>query len=304
MGRQLRFDPYGGMHHVMHRGSRRQRIFEGDDDRQRFLARLEEAVDRFGAEVHGYALMENHYHLLVRMPDAGLSAMMHQLNSSYARDFNLWHSYVGHLFQGRFRSILVGSDAYLVELIRYIHRNSTSAGIVARPIHDSWSSHRAYVGASPAPKWLMMNTILGYFGADPNRFAAFVEAPDSTRAREVHEALEIGRPAIGPNRFLDALPLPTADAETQASARLLRPVRLDPLLSLAEVLVRDQRPGCEAIDLVLAAARRRGCSISRLRDAFGFGSASTVRSRVHRLERRAASDPPLERVISRLSEAA
>jgi putative transposase len=116
MSRPLRIEFPGATYHVTSRGDRRERIFEDDDDARQFLAVVAQALTRFSAQLLAYCLMGNHYHLVVSTPDAGLSLLMRHINGVYTQDFNRRHAVVGHLFQGRFKAILVDTNTYLITL--------------------------------------------------------------------------------------------------------------------------------------------------------------------------------------------
>ena len=118
MARPLRLEYPGAIYHLTSRGNGRQKIYLNDDDRRLFLDTLAGVVSRYGWICHGYCLMANHYHLLVETPKANLSQGMHQLNGIYTQSFNRRHKRVGHIFQGRFKAILVQKESYLLELER------------------------------------------------------------------------------------------------------------------------------------------------------------------------------------------
>ena len=282
----------------MHRGSRRQLIFEDDADRKRFLERLRETATRSGVVVHAYALMSNHYHLVVECPDGGLSAAMKHLNASYAQDFNWRHGYDGHLFRGRFRSLLIDGDVYLVEVVRYVHRNSIAAGLVPDPLADPWSSHRPYVLGS-GPSWLSTGRLLAYFGNDRERFRSFVAAPDSARARAVIEAVDHGRPAVGTPAFLRQLQAAAPpDEELAGSVGRIIPIDLQAIdAAVRSHLARATADAVRAGDISLCIARRLGVATSVLRQHHELTSDETVRTRVHRLERRAKTDAELSALL-------
>ena len=123
MARPLRIEYKGAWYHVMSRGNQKQPIFYNDLDRKKFLKILGESSRTFEVEIHGYVLMENHFHFLLTTPRGNLSRFMHQFNSAYTIHFNRIHQLVGHLFQGRFRSPLIEAERYLYKLSRYIHLN-------------------------------------------------------------------------------------------------------------------------------------------------------------------------------------
>jgi REP element-mobilizing transposase RayT len=161
MARQWRIEYTGAIYHVLSRGNGGQEIFRSNDDRQLFLDLLGELVERFNIEVHAYVLMGNHYHLLLKTNDANLSRAMQWFGTSYTRKFNLKNRTGGHLFQGRFKSIIVENDTYLLRLSCYIHRNPVRAGIVERLADYQWSSYRFYAYKSKkVPEWLTTKTIL------------------------------------------------------------------------------------------------------------------------------------------------
>jgi len=168
MARPLRLEYPGAVYHVTARGNARQPIFLGDEDRLAFLEVLGSVVERFNWECHAYCLMENHYHLLVETPDANLSRGMRQLNGVYTQGFNRRHDRTGHVLQGRFKSILVDKESYLLELVRYVVLNPVRCGIVRHPRYWKWSSYRATAGESQTPEFLSVDWILAQF-ASPRR---------------------------------------------------------------------------------------------------------------------------------------
>jgi REP element-mobilizing transposase RayT len=135
MARPLRLEFAGALYHVTARGNERRSIFLGDadGDRAAFLGILGETCDRFNWICHAYCLMTNHYHLLLETPDANLSKGMRQLNGVYTQYVNRAHGRVGHLFEGRFKAILVERERYLLELARYVVLNPVRAGMVGTP---------------------------------------------------------------------------------------------------------------------------------------------------------------------------
>ncbi len=178
MSRPLRIELAGGLYHVTSRGDRREAIYRDDQDRMEWLAVLGDVCSRFNWRCHAYCEMTNHYHFVVETPDANLSKGMRQLNGVYTQRVNRRHGLVGHLFQGRFKAILVERDAYLLELARYVVLNPVRAAMVAEATAWPWSSYRAMVGQAPAPTWLETDWLLGQFGRERSRardgYAAFI----------------------------------------------------------------------------------------------------------------------------------
>lgn len=169
MARPLRIEYEGAVYHVTSRGNAREAIYQDDEDRSRFLKIVGDVVARFNWICHAYCLMQNHYHLLIETPEANLSRGMHLLNGVYTQWFNREHRRVGHLYQGRFKAILVEKQAYLLELARYIVLNPVRAGIVKKASDWPWSSCRATVGPDTGPEWLTTNWLLSQFGSSRKR---------------------------------------------------------------------------------------------------------------------------------------
>jgi REP element-mobilizing transposase RayT len=154
-------------------------VVRGDDDRRDLLETFAGVVATFGWRCHAFCVMENHYHLLVETPEANISAGMQQLNGRYAQRFNQRHNRTGHLFQGRFYSVLVDREAHLLETCRYVVLNPVRAGVCAHPVAWPWSSYRATAGFSPRPPFLTLSAIHSLFADDAARailrYRAFVD---------------------------------------------------------------------------------------------------------------------------------
>jgi putative transposase len=163
MARPLRLEFPGAIWHVTSRGNAREAIFVNDGDRIAFLGILERVVGTFCWQVHAWVLMENHFHLVVETPEPTLSRGMRQLDGIYTQRFNVRHERVGHLFQGRFKALLVERQEHLLELARYVVLNPVRAGIVAHADEWRWSSYRATAGLDPAPTWLEVSWLLANF---------------------------------------------------------------------------------------------------------------------------------------------
>lgn len=166
MGRPLRIEYPEAFYHVTSRGNERKDVFKSQRDREKFLTYLHTATERYGAAVHVYCLMSNHYHLLLETPEGNLSQIMRHINGAYTNYYNTKRNRTGHLFQGRYKAILVEADEYATELSRYIHLNPVRAKMVEKPETYRWSSFRAYIGESKAPEWLKIGFILRYFGSN------------------------------------------------------------------------------------------------------------------------------------------
>ncbi|WP_300318903.1 transposase [Accumulibacter sp.] len=166
MARPLRIEFPGALYHVTSRGDRLEPIYEDDEDRQEFLRVLAEVVGRYHWLCHAWCLMTNHYHLLIETVEGNLSKGMRHLNGVYTQASNRRHHRSGHLFQGRFKGILVDQDAYLLELSRYVVLNPVRARMVDAVEQWPWSSYPAMVGEAPVPEWMDTDRLLSEFGAD------------------------------------------------------------------------------------------------------------------------------------------
>lgn len=180
MARPLRIELSGGLYHVTARGDRREDIYFSDADPQAWLELLGQVCDRFNWRCHAYCLMSNHYHVVVETPEGNLAQGMRQLNGVYTQYVNRTYKRVGHVFQGRYKSILVEKDSYLLELARYVVLNPLRAGMVKEVGEWPWSSYSAMIGTAPTPRWLETDWLLGQF--NPQRRRAQAMYVDFVRA--------------------------------------------------------------------------------------------------------------------------
>ena len=205
MARPWRIQYDGAYYHVLSRGNEGRDIFYDHADRKVFLETLGETSERFDVEVYAFVLMTNHYHILLQTRGANLSRAMQWFGVTYTRRFNNRHFRVGHLFQGRFKSILVENDAYVAELSCYIHRNPLRAGMVKRLIDYGWSSYPVYAYGRKGPNWLKTDLILAHFqGEDPQ--GAYRRKVQSYAGEEkrLWEDFRQGL-ALGTGRFVDLI---------------------------------------------------------------------------------------------------
>lgn len=205
MARPLRLVHPGAVYHLTSRGNARQRIVRDDHDREGFLQTLGHVVLRYGWLCHAYCLMDNHYHLLVETPKPNLMLGMRQLNGVYTQGFNRIHGRVGHVFQGRYKAILVEKEAHLLELCRYVVLNPVRVKAQRRVDAWRWSSYRATAGLAPVPPFLTVEWVLGHFGrqrrAAQARYRAFVREGVWKRPWEDLR----GQIYLGSERFIERL---------------------------------------------------------------------------------------------------
>jgi len=179
MARPLRIEFPGAIYHVTSRGDRREDIFLSDEDRSLFLDTFSRVTERFSWICYAYCLMTNHYHLVIETPLPNLSSGMAQLNGIYTQKFNRKHGKVGHVFQGRFKAILVERNTYLLELLRYVVLNPVRARMVNSSSEWPWSSYEATAGLKDRPEWLDTSWVLGCFAENPeiarSEYISFVD---------------------------------------------------------------------------------------------------------------------------------
>lgn len=226
MPRRPRIDYPGAWQHVMHHATGTETLFRDDDDCVAFLGAVETASRRFHLEVHGYALIPNHYHLLVRSMTGDLSRGVGEINGRYSREYNHRYGRRGPLFRGRFRNQLVEEERYLVDVLAYIHLNPVRARLVKRPDEACWTSYRAYAGLEQVFDWLLTDELLEHFGGrEP--FA------------QHHLDLVTGRQTWPEDVQLDGEYLRLGDQQQRGSApRAMAERRLAPVMDPQAVLAR------------------------------------------------------------------
>ena len=310
MARPLRLEFPGAVYHVTARGHERGVVFRSDEDRKTWLDLLAKIAFEQSWRIHAYCLMSNHYHLLIETPRGGLSAGMRSLNGRYGQWFNRRHSRHGHLFEGRFKAVLVQKESHLVELSRYIVLNPIRARLASRPGDWPWSSYRATSGQADPAEWLEVDWTLGHFAKSRSMARAAYR-------RFVRQGKRVGSPLdavrgqiyLGDAVFLaemdqlladqpasDEIParqrqlrLPTIDAVKQAVAREWR---VSP-----EALSRS-RGGEDKIAAIYLARKLTGLRGREIGAAFGVKPAR-VSNAVRAIEE--SEDAALKRKIDRLA---
>lgn len=277
MSRPLRIEFPGAIYHVTSRGDRREAIFVDDEDRRALLAVVEQAMDRFDADILAYCLMGNHYHFVLHTRQANLSRLMRHLNGVYTQDFNRRHRKVGHLFQGRFKAVLVDRDAYLLAVCRYVELNPVRAGMVDAPGAWPWSSYLAHVGRAQIPAWLDTAGLHGYLlghtpsgPADSDRAAAcYAELVAAGFNDRLWDGALRQQIYLGDDAFVErmqALVEPQRRAADEVP-RVQRRAAVTLAQCLAEGLSRDEalwRAYTEGATTMTVLARELGLSVSRV----------------------------------------
>jgi len=226
MARKPRIHVSGGLYHVMLRGNGGEDIFFAPDDRYQLFFLIQKGIERFGHRVHAFCLMNNHIHLAIQVSDSPLPRVMQNLAFRYTLWINKRYQRIGHLFQGRYKALLVDEDSYLLELVRYIHLNPVRSGMVSRPEDYAWSGHRAYLGDDHIP-WLTCDSVLAQFGSTVDvardRYVSFVmDGVSGTHRPEFHQGGDDSR-ILGEDLFVSRV---MTQAEDPAPVR----ISLDALL--------------------------------------------------------------------------
>ncbi|MGH7664634.1 MAG: transposase [Gemmatimonadaceae bacterium] len=268
MARPLRLEFPGALYHVMARGNAREPIVRDDYDREQIISGLGRVCARLGWCVWAYCVMDNHYHIVVETSAGNLSRGMRDLNGVYSQAFNRRHERVGHVFQGRYKAVLVDRDAYILELSRYVVLNPVRAGLCRTAGDWQWSSYGVAMGSRPTAAWLASESMLGYFGAtrdDARRaYAAFVAEGISAPAPL---AANPGSPFLGDERFVTHA---TAMAKG-ASPEIPKPQRA--WLSLAQY----HRLECSRNAAIRAAYASGAHTLRSIGDYFGLHYATVSR---------------------------
>jgi len=271
MARPMRIELAGGLYHVTSRGDGREDIYLSDSDRQAWLDVFAEVCARFRWTCHAWCQMTNHYHVVVETAEGNLSVGMRQLNGVYSQRFNRSRRRVGHVFQGRYKAILVEKDTYLLELARYVVLNPVRAGMVSAPAEWPWSSHRATIGAGHAPPWLQTDWILRQFaqtGATAiSRYETFVQQGMARQSvwRQVR-----GDIYLGSDRFVEQF----QERDTDRSLAEFPRAQRRPLAQPLDYYRREYRNRNAA----MAAAYASGdYTMQRIAEAFGVHYATVSR---------------------------
>ena len=206
MARKPRIHFPGAVYHVILRGNAGQPIFFDERDRYRLYLLMQYVVEKFGCRIHGFCFMTNHLHLVIQSEDVPLSRIMQNFSLRYTKWINYTQARTGHLFQGRYKALLLDADSYLMELVRYIHLNPVRAGMTNSPDDYPWSGHHAYLGKELLP-WLTTDRLLLMFSTDVRKaregYAHFVAGGiGETRRDEFHSGTFEGR-ILGDENFTD-----------------------------------------------------------------------------------------------------
>jgi putative transposase len=308
MGRPLRIEYPGAFYHVTSRGNEQKDVFKSQRDREKFLEYLESATLRYGAAIHVYCLMSNHYHLFIETPGGNLSQIMRHINGAYTNYFNAKRKRSGHLFQGRYKAILVEADAYAAELSRYIHLNPVRVGMVTKPEDYRWSSYRAYIElSSQPPEWLKTDFVLGYFGKTAkkagNKYHFFV---NDLLGREYTSPLErsVAGAILGSAEFIAEieekyLREKEPDRNLPELRKVARRFSLDEIIQAGRNHLGEERMADKAI--IYLCQKYSGARLREIGERFGLGE-SAVSQISKRFEGKMNEDAEIKKMIRGLKE--
>ncbi len=280
MARPLRIDYAGAVHHVTSRGDRRENIFLDDEDRLLWMEVFAQVCSRYHWRCHAWCLMDNHYHILIETLEGNLSAGMRQLNGVFTQRSNRRHGLAGHVFQGRYKAILVEKEAHLLELARYVVLNPVRAGMVDHPRQWPWSSYPAMAGLTGAPAWLETDWILGCFGRQRRRavarYAEFVEEGMGSPSPWSHLRHQV---FLGSEDFVLKVRGRLSERDGEELAEVPRRQRR----AMVKPLAWYRRHETDARKAMALAYRSGGYTMKEIADAFGV-HYSTVSRAVRRFE--------------------
>jgi REP element-mobilizing transposase RayT len=287
MPRNPRIEIAGGLYHVVTRGNNRRKIFRSHDDYLRFTSILERQKAKLPFYLYAYCLMPNHVHLLIEMQDDPLSRIMQRVLTTYSQHHNRKYNKIGHLFQGRYKSILCQTDRYLGELVRYIHLNPVRARMVRRPEDYEYSGHRAYLGLDKT-ELVDAEPVLRHFGASRRRavetYIRFVESSLAEQRQEQYYRAAEGR-LLGSEEFVKEVARRIGDHRSARQAP--EPTSIDEVLIAAEIcsgLSRQElssksknRRTVAAKEAVIVLGREMGITNRVLAEALGLGASAVTR---------------------------
>jgi len=315
MSRPLRIQYPGAWYHVMNRGRRGEKVFESKEDCDAFIALLKDIVDDYNVKIAAYCLMPNHYHLLIQTPEGNISRSMRHVNGVYTQRYNRTHHCDGQLFRGRYKCILVDGDSYLLELIRYIHRNPIEAGMVENLDKYAWSSHKGYFSGAKKWDWLHKNYVLAIFSKNKaesiRRYKQFVSKETLEEINQIFARRNL--PAIiGQESFVDRIKekfflsktheeIPTSKTLAPAVDRIVEEVCKYYDVDTTDLLL--SRRGCynEPRNVAIHLIRHLRCdTLKDVGGFFGIDKNSTISSVDRRLKREMLKDKQIKKNVEAL----
>jgi putative transposase len=307
LARPLRIIYPGAFYHVTSRGNEKKDIFKSRRDREKFLEYLASAAERYGAVIYAYCLMSNHFHLFMQTPEGNLSQVMQHIIGAYTTYFNIKRKRAGHLFQGRYKSVLVEADEYSAELTRYIHLNPVKAGITGKADEYQWSSYRAYIGAAPTPEWLKPRFILVSFGkSEPisrKNYRDFVDKLD-IEAYESPLKSAVGGSVLGSPAFIEEITETYlnergADKDIPALRHFSNRQPLEEIITFAKEAMKNNEKLARQVSIYLC-HKYSGAPLKEIADKFDVG-ITAIGEASKRIQKKMEEDNALQKLIGTLT---
>ncbi|NOY52707.1 MAG: transposase [Deltaproteobacteria bacterium] len=316
MSRPLRVEYPGAWYHVMNRGRRREKVFLSDSDYLGFLEILRDTSKMWNLKVSAYCLMPNHYHLLVQTPDGNLARCMRHLNGLYTQRFNRTYETDGSLFRGRYKAVLIDADSYLLDVLRYIHRNPIDAGLAKEMEDFAWSSHKGYLSSAGKWKWLYKDGLISMFSGQKDSRSAYLEfvtgrIPDTV---EHFYSLKNLPSILGSDSFKNRIKeqfqklrfqneIPESRVLAPSPEAIIKEVIRHFMINRQQLLHsrrgRENLPRNIAIYLVRRHCRATLVEIGRI---FDIENYSSVSSSIERVKRRLGQTPSLRNQVKRIEK--
>ena len=317
MARPLRIEYPNAWYHVMNRGRRGEAIFADESDYAMFTELLQETSEMWNIRIAAYCFMPNHYHMLLQTPEANISRSMRHLNGIYTQRYNRRHQCDGQLFRGRYKSILIDTDSYLLQAVRYIHRNPLEAGLTDKMDSYQWSSHQGYISVAKKWDWLFKKTILSMLSKNRKdwlrRYKRWVSVEESG---EVSEKLGAKKwpVCLGPQAFIDRIKkeygkekisrdVPSSRELLPDYRRIVEGVCNAYETTAAEVLKMRRGKMNEARNAAIYLSRKlRRDTLKEVGLRFGIDNDSTVSSVMERVKKRLETDRKFSRRLNEIAE--
>ncbi len=304
MSRPLRIEYAGAWYHVMNRGGRYISIFEDTKDYSLFLDLLKETIETFHIKIAAFCLMQNHYHLLIQTPEPNISRSMRHINGVYTQRFNKLHGYDGALFRGRYKALLVDEDSYLLQVMRYIHRNPVTAGLTDK-LDYPWSSHKAYISNAKGWDWVSKDKVLNMLNRNKSLQKAvykdFVNTADNDDVSAIYKKRKL--PAIlGSEKFLLSIKdrfftnkrhkeIPESKILVPEKSEIMSVISKEYAVSLDDLKVSRRGQKNEARDIAIYLMRQlRSETLNSLCGEFNLKKDSSAGSIVDRVKKRVQTD--------------
>ena len=317
MSRPLRIEFPDAWYHVMNRARLGQEAFPARENYLGFIELLMDASEMFNMRVAAYCLMANHYHLLIQTHDANLSRCMRHINGVYTQRYNARNGCDGTLFRGRYKAILVDGDSYLLELVRYIHRNPLRAGITDKLKDYSWSSHKGYCSRAKMWNWLHKDYLLTMFSPKSNQAKkAYLEFMQEQEPEEIESFYSKKTLAsiLGDDTFKDWIKekfhnlrfqhdVPESK-ELALSGKVIRELVCRAFRVEDDVLMHSRR-GAENIPRDVAIYLQRkycGQTLAELGRDYNLAGYSGVSSAFERMKARLLTDRKLKKKVDRIEK--